>query len=228
MNLRSRKAVRVYFIIISLLVLALAVYVSIPLIRFIDDPERFRQWIASFGACSPIVYILVTAVSVIVSFVPGEPVELVAGYAFGSIKGMFYCMLAESLGSVAVLLLARKFGRRILEIFFDKEKIDSLKFLQSSKNRINLLTLIFTVPGTPKDLLCYVTGMTDIDIRILAIIVTLGRIPSIVTSTMLGGNLSAGNYPLAIAVIVITLVLSLGGIYIYGKVKERHHQEKAS
>ena len=172
MNLRSRKALRAVFIIITLLVLALAAYISVPLIRFIGDPGKFRTWIASFGIFSPVIYILVTIVSIIVSFVPGEPVELVAGYAFGALRGTLYCIVAESLGSIIVLYLARRFGRRILEIFFDKEKIDSLRFLHSSKNRINLLALIFAVPGTPKDLICYFAGMTDIDIRTLIIITT--------------------------------------------------------
>ena len=228
MDLGKRKAVKTAFIILAMLVIGLLVGVSIPLIRLIKDPELFKEWIDSFGVFSPLIYIITTIISIVVAFIPGEPIELVAGYAFGSLKGTLLCILAESLGSIIVLYLTRKYGRKIVEIFFDKEKIDSLKFLHASKSRELLYAIIFIMPGTPKDLLCYFAGLTDIDFRLLIMITTLGRLPSIITSTLLGGNLSSQNYELAVLVLIITVVLSVTGISLFNKLqKDSEEKEKA-
>ena len=56
----------------------------------------------------------------------------------------------------------RRFGRELVEVFFPKEKIESLRFLQSSPKRDLLFWIVFVVPGTPKDLLCYFAGLTDL------------------------------------------------------------------
>lgn len=221
MSFDKKKTVKIISFIALLLVMALLVYISIPLIKFIKNPEEFKNWIDSFGIYSPLAYILITIISIIFPIVPGEPLEMVAGYAFGAIKGTILCLLAECLGSVIVVLIVKKFGRKLVEYFFSKEKIDSLKFLQSSSKRINIFAIIFIIPGTPKDLLCYFGGLTDIDLKTLLLIVTVGRFPSIITSTLIGGHLGEQNYLYAIIVFVITAIISLGGIFIYNRIQNK-------
>ena len=221
MSFDKKKTVKIISFIALLLVMALLVYISIPLIKFIKNPEEFKNWIDSFGIYSPLAYILITILSIIFPIIPGEPLEMVAGYAFGSLKGTILCLLAECLGSVIVVLIVKKFGRKLVEYFFSKEKIDSLKFLQSSSKRINIFAIIFIIPGTPKDLLCYFGGLTDIDLKTLLLIVTVGRFPSIITSTLIGGHLGEQNYLYAIIVFVITAIISLGGIFIYNRIQNK-------
>lgn len=221
MSFDSRKIIKIISLIALLSVTGLLIYISIPLIKFIKNPLEFKNWIDSFGIYSPIIYILITILSIIFPIIPGEPLEMVAGYAFGSLKGTPLCLLAECLGSVIVVLLVKKFGRKIVDYFFNKEKIDSLKFLQSSSKKNIIFAIIFIIPGTPKDLLCYFGGITNIDLKTLLLIVTLGRFPSIITSTLIGGHLSEQNYLYAIIVFVITALLSLTGILIYNRIQHK-------
>ena len=164
-----------------------SIYTGKYLLSFINDPDAFRAWINSFGVFAPLAYVVVTMLQILCPFIPGEPMELIAGYAFGAVKGTLLCILAESLGSIVVLFLVKKFGRKIVEVFFDKEKIDSLGFLKSSKNRIFLYAIAFIVPGTPKDLLCYLAGLTAIDTQILIPIITVG------VDCQFAGGQQAGN-----------------------------------
>lgn len=73
------------------------------------------------------------------------------------------------------------------------------------------------IPGTPKDLLCYFAGLTDIRLSLWLLICSLGRLPSIVTSTVGGDALGTSNYWFAAAVFAITLVISLVGLLILQK-----------
>ncbi len=71
------------------------------------------------------------------------------------------------------------------------------------------------IPGTPKDLLSYFAGLTDVKIPVWLIICSLGRFPSIITSTIGGDAIGTKNYMLAVAVFVITMVISIAGILVY-------------
>ena len=95
------------------------------------------------------------------------------------------CLLGAFLGSVAVFAVVRKWGVPLVEVFFPKEKLNKLAFLKTSPKRTALLWLVFTVPGTPKDLLCYFAGLTDLPWRTWLLIATVGRLPSIVQATQL-------------------------------------------
>ena len=72
-------------------------------------------------------------------------------------------LVAVLLGSVTVFALVRRWGRGLVEVFFPADKLEKLHFLlHTSPKRTALFWLIFTVPGTPKDLLCYFAGLTDL------------------------------------------------------------------
>ena len=114
-----------------------------------------------------------------------------------------------------VFALVRCFGLRLVEVFFSREKLRSLRFLKSSPKRDMLFLIIFMIPGTPKDLLCYFAGLTDIRFPLWLLICSLGRLPSIITSTLGGDALGTENYIFAAAVFAITLLVSAGGIFLY-------------
>lgn len=227
MNKQSTKKIKIIAAIALILVIGLSLYVSSYIIKFINDPNGFRNWIDSFGIFSPLAYICINILQIIVPIIPGEPMEIVAGYAFGAFKGSLLCLFASSLGSIIVISLVKKYGRKLVEVFFDKEKIESLKFLQDSNKNILLFSIIFIIPGTPKDLLCYFAGLTSIDTKTLFLITTLGRIPSIITSTIVGGSVGKRNFTLAIVVFILTALISLGGVLLYNYLsKKKHSKEK--
>lgn len=199
--------------------------IGIPMIRFAEDTEAFRQWVEIHGFGGKIAYVGMVALQVLAAIIPGEPLELVGGYAFGALEGTLLCLLGSSLGTLAVIALVRRFGTNVVEMFFPKEKIEKLHFLHNNRRRLIIFTAIFTVPGTPKDLLCFFAGLTDLPFSTLVCICTLGRLPSIVTSTIGGNAIGTQSYVLAIVVLACTAVISLGGVYLYNKIckiKDNH------
>ena len=105
-----------------------------------------------------------------------------------------------------------------MELFFPKEKIENLKFLQDSR-RLNLMVfLIFFIPGTPKDVLCYCVGLTKMKLPTWVLITATARIPSVITSTIGGDALGLGAHGFAAAVFAATLALSAVGLLIYKKI----------
>lgn len=207
-----------FLFITILLLLILSYFVGIPLIKTVKDPLEFRKWVSQNSVLSPLFFIGITILQVLLAFIPGEPFEIAAGYAFGAIEGTLLCIIASTLGSMLVFFLVKRFGIKLVQVFFSKEKIHSLKFLKQSKKRDILFLIIFMIPGTPKDLLSYVAGLTNINYFTWFIICLFGRIPSIITSTIGGNFLGNQHYLGAILVFAVTFLISLIGILIYNKI----------
>ena len=200
----------------------IAVLVGKPMIEFVNEPEKFRSFVKSYGILSDIIFILMLIFQMIVAFIPGEPFEIAAGYAFGYIRGTIDCLIAFAVGGVLIFLAVRKFGVKIVEVFFPIEKIRELKFLQNPKRLNTTAFIIFLIPGTPKDLLSYFVGLTDMKLSVWLFITTVARIPSLITSILTGGALGSEKYEIAIITFIITLLLSGIGILVYNKIKKRH------
>lgn len=185
------------------------------MIEFVSNPEDFRIWVDSHGIFGRIAFIGMMIFQVVIALVPGEPLEIGAGYAFGAIEGTLLCSIGVFIGSLIVFSLVRKFGIRFVEIFFSLDKIKSLKILKKSKKRDLLMLLVFFFPGTPKDLITYFAGLTDVNTLKCILFVTIARLPSVITSTLGGSALGVEQYKTAIIVFAVTLIVSSIGWLIY-------------
>lgn len=201
-------------------------FVGRPLVRFASQPEQFRQWVDGHGLMGCAAYVGMVFLQVVVAVIPGEPLEISGGYAFGAVRGSLLCLLGAFLGSVAVFALVRRFGRELVDIFFPREKLENLKFLQSSPKRDTLFWLVFMVPGTPKDLLCYFAGLTDLSWGKWLLLCTVGRLPSVLTSTIGGDALGVKDYQFAVLVFAATLAVSAVGLLIYRALCRRHQRRQ--
>ena len=148
-----------------------------------------------------------------------------------SIHGKFLlailCMAGALVGSVAVFLAVRAWGRRALELFFPREKIDSIAFLRDEHKLHSLVFLLFLIPGTPKDIMTYAVGLTRMQLPAWLLISTFARIPSILTSTAGGDALNLQNYEFALLVFAATLLISGAGLLLYrGLCRARRKEEK--
>lgn len=221
-TIRRRKIVSIISIIIFLALSAAIVwFVGRPLIEFVSEPERFRLWVDSHGLGGQLAFIGMMALQVMVAVIPGEPLEIGAGYAFGAVEGTLLCIIGTTLGSIIVFLFTRYAGIKVVECFYPREKILSMKFFRNSK-RLNLLVFIlFFIPGTPKDLMTYVIGITNMKLTTWILITATARIPSIITSTISGNALGLQNYQFAIIVFICTVVISAAGLLYY-----RHMSKK--
>jgi len=126
---------------------------------------------------------------------------------------------------VILLLVIITFGIFKFTNNDDTSKLKEVKFFKSAKSKIALFAIIFIAPGTPKDILCYYAGLSSMDLGTVLLIASLGRLPSIITSTMVGAHLSEKNYKLAIIVFVVTAIISLVSILIYNNFKTKKENQ---
>ena len=152
-------------------------FVGRPLIGFVSQPERFRAWVDSHGILGRLAFVGMMMFQVFIAIIPGEPLEIGAGYAFGAIEGTLLCLLATTLSSVVIFLIVKRYGMKFVTLFVSEEKLHSLKFLRDTRRLELLAFLLFFIPGTPKDVLTYVVGLTPMKLRVWVLITAVARIP---------------------------------------------------
>ena len=76
----------VFFVVVT-------ITIGKPLIQKLQDPESFRSWVDGHHLWGRLAFIGMTILQVVVAIIPGEPMEIGAGYAFGAWEGMFLCLI---------------------------------------------------------------------------------------------------------------------------------------
>ena len=184
--------------------------------------HELKRFILSFGAYSPLAYILLQIIQVIVAPIPGGAIEFLGGYLFGVKAGFIYSMIGLMLGSWAAFSLARIFEKIAVEKFVSERTRKKFDYLVEHEGVI-LSFILFLLPGFPKDALCYILGLTPMHLGIFLIISTIGRIPGTLIATLQGAKAFEHQY--------YTFGILLGGsalvvlaFYIYHE--EIHHLVK--
>lgn len=202
------------------------IFIGLPIVRTARNPDEFRAWIESMGVWGKLGYVAICFLQVLVAIIPGGPIEVAGGYAFGHVEATVLSTIGLGLGSITVFLLVRKFGIKLLEVFFSKEKIEELDFLKTTRQRDLLILLLFLIPGTPKDLLCFFCGLTDMKLWVFFLMAVFGRIPAAWISSIGGSAAGEKSYTIAVVIILIIVVFTLCGIVAYKRIIKKGKEKK--
>ena len=226
MSEKQRKAVWLLALIVFAAVCVWVFWVvGRPMIALAGEPEKFQAWVDSFGVWGKLAYVGVMALQVVIVFIPGEPFELAGGYAFGAWEGTILALTGFVIGSAAVFALVRRFGVKMVEVFFTRDKIRQMEFLKNPKKTKIIAFIIMMIPGTPKALISYFAGLTKLTMKQWLTIVAIARIPSLIGSTIPGGAMGSENYGLAVAIWLSSLVLSAIGVVYYRRICKEQQEE---
>jgi uncharacterized membrane protein YdjX (TVP38/TMEM64 family) len=179
----------------------------------LKNPEKLRAWVESWGPWGPIFYILIQALQVVISPLPGETTAgLVSGFVFGPWLGFLYSIVGLTLGSFLGFLLGRWLGTRIIARFVSKDSLGRLKALLKRQGALAAI-LIFALPYFPKDYLCLALGMGGMPVKVFLATVMLGRSPLIFLFNLKGAFLYEGAYLTFFLLLAAYLTLVVSVIY---------------
>lgn len=220
-----RKALRrrvLIGLVTAAAVTALLCWECLPgLLTWLADARAVRAFVSDHAFVSRLAMLGINIVQVLLAFLPGEPVELASGYAFGFWEGTALCLVASGLATSAIYWATRRWGWKLVGLFFDRSLFDRFSWLKSAKRLELIMFIVFLIPGTPKDFLTYFAGLTNMRFLPVVLIATFGRIPSIVTSTIAASAVGSGNWPLVACTLVASaFLLAVGGL-MYRRLRSR-------
>lgn len=175
-------------------------------------PEELRQWVDGFGATAPLVFMAVQALQIVVFVIPGEVPQIAGGYLFGIAGGLALTVAGSALGSAIAFLASRFLGIEFLRAILRGEQLERLQRMASSPRATITFFLFFLIPGIPKDVLCYVAGLSRLRLSLFLVIATVGRLPGIVGSVMMGDAAAEQRWLFAGIVMAIALLLFGTGV----------------
>lgn len=191
------------------------------LLAWLADARAVRAFVSEHAFVSRLAMLGINIVQVLLAFLPGEPVELASGYAFGFWEGTALCLVASGLATSMIYWATRRWGWKLVGLFFDRSLFDRFSWLKSAKRLELIMFIVFLIPGTPKDFLTYFAGLTNMRFLPVVLIATFGRIPSIVTSTIAASAVGSGNWPLVACTLVASaFLLAVGGL-MYRRLRSR-------
>lgn len=175
---------KITVITLALLTLSAAVLYVIKVTGFwekIGSIERLREYVASYGAFTVPIFILIQFLQVVVLPLPGF-VTIGAGVAlFGPFYGSLYSIIGIVSASIVAFFIGRIFGYKVASWLVGEESLKKGLKLVKGKDTI-VLTFMFLFPFFPDDVLCFVAGLSSMSVGYYLIMITVTRTINIVVS----------------------------------------------
>ena len=157
---------------------------SEPLIYVLHQGDVARAWINSFGAWAPFAYISLFALQILIAPMPGQFMGVMGGYIFGVLLGSLYSITGLTIGAGLAMGLARRYGRPLLERFFEREQLKLWERKLYMRSPVNWgLLFVFPVP----DLVFYLAGLSSIPLIRLIPAIIAGRGLGLLFANIVGG-----------------------------------------
>ena len=212
--MKKKKLRNGVILALVIVIFALAIAYLFPIIKDITTPEGkilFKEKIDNLGFLGFLMLFGLEVAQILFVIIPGEPLEVLAGMCYGTIGGTVFITASVFITTTILYFLVKKYGRKFVYESFKKEKIDKLESnkILSDPNKVEtLMIILFLIPGTPKDLLVYIGGLLPIKPLRFILISTFARFPSVISSTIAGANLVAGNIKVSILAYAITFAVT--------------------
>jgi len=158
----------------------------------LENVARLKQGIEGYGALAPAVYIAGYILAV-VFFVPGLPITVLGGVAFGPLWGTFYVWIAATIGAGLAFLVARYGVRGTVERWVQASPRIAKMDGQVARHGWRIVMLTRLVPIFPFNLQNYAYGITRIGFWPYAITSSICMLPGTAAFTFAGGALSDGR-----------------------------------
>lgn len=214
------KAIRILILIFLLIIIISLIVYLFPVMRNLSTYEgqlEFKEKVENSGIYGFLTLLALQFAQIFLVIVPGEPLEILAGMCYGAIGGTIFILFSVAVTTTIIFLIVRRFGKKFIYQSFDKSKIDRIeksKIFQNPKKIEYILAICFAITGAPKDILVYIGGLLPIKPVRFIIIATFFRLPSIISSTIVGKYFLEGNWKVSAIAYIITFTITILGLII--------------
>jgi uncharacterized membrane protein YdjX (TVP38/TMEM64 family) len=177
-------------------------------VRLYSEKRFLKQTLRQWGILAPVIFIALQALQVIIAPIPGDVTGILGGYLFGEWLGFIYSTLGLTVGSVAAFGVGRWLGVHYVRTLVSQETWDKMGFIVEAEGAI-LCFVIYLIPGLPKDLVCYLFGISPMPLWVFTLVSTLGRMPGTWVLSAQGAHTEAGDYLQVILLTAIVVAVAL-------------------
>ncbi len=171
----------------------------------LSNVESAKKIIMSYGIISPIVYMLIMAIAIVVSPIPSVPLAVASGALFGPALGTIYSLIGAETGAIISFYIARVFGRVFVERILHRHII----FCDSCTEKYIAYFIFFSrmLPIFHFDIISYGAGLTKITLKKFAVATFFGMVPMTFLFVYYGKVIFLGNlFSIAFTILLIIAI----------------------
>jgi uncharacterized membrane protein YdjX (TVP38/TMEM64 family) len=212
MSARARWIIVIGALVMFIGGCAWLVWTNAPIYQFIVrlyvDKYFLKKTLREWGVLAPVIFIVLQALQVVLSPIPGEATGILGGYLFGQWLGLLYSTIGLTLGSIGAFAIGRWLGAHYVKNLVSTETWNRLGFIVEAEGAV-LCFIVYLIPGLPKDIVCYLFGISPMPLWVFILVSGLGRIPGTWVLSAQGAHTAAGDYQQAILVTAVAVAVAL-------------------
>jgi uncharacterized membrane protein YdjX (TVP38/TMEM64 family) len=177
--------------------------------------EQLRTYLESWGSWAPAVFMFLQSLQVVIAPIPGELTGIVGGFVFGTWSSLLYSTVGLTVGSLMAFGASRIVGLPFVKLVVCDETLEKFHFC-TERRGIIISLMFFVIPGFPKDILCYLLGLSPMSFLTFALVCGLGRIPGTAMLSCSGAAIYEQDWRLLVIVAILSGVC-VGAFYFKGE-----------
>ena len=170
--------------------------------------DDIRDTIGNYGPLAPLVFVFLQVLQVVAAPLTGEATGAAGGYLFGWSSGFLFSTIGLTVGSCFSFWIGHYF-RNMVMAKLQGTKVYLIFNHLVCKGEFILPFLLFLIPGFPKDILCYMMGLSTMPFRVFFFISTIGRIPGTLMLSFQGAQVYQGQYGSFFILLVVSMAIAL-------------------
>jgi len=168
--------------------------------------EELKDKLADFGVRGYVTIAVLAMLQVVITVLPAEPVQVIAGVTFGFPIGLACCMVGVLLGNSIVFALYRAFGDRIRDFFVKNLHFD-LEHAAVSKKLTAVIFLLYFLPAIPYGMICFFAASMGMKYPRFITVTLLGALPSVCIGVGLGHMAISTSWIVSVIVFAVLVIV---------------------
>lgn len=168
--------------------------------------EELQDSLSALGYKGYITFGVLSMLQVVLTFLPAEPTQVLAGLSFGFLKGVGVCLTGVFVGNTIIFLLYKIYGDKLEDYFIKNAEFD-FDAARSSPKIALVVFILYFLPAIPYGLICFFTASMGNKYWKYILLTTIGSIPSICIGVGLGHIAIASSWIISVVVFLVLIAL---------------------
>ncbi len=204
----NKRLIIKIFILILLLVIGIKLIFSYHYYAYFTYyNQKLVAFIESFHPYDDLVFIVIQIFQVLVAgAIPAEISGFIGGYLYGPVVGTIYSTIGLSIGSWLAFILSRVYGMPLVRRLVNPSIIERYDHFIEARGPL-VCFVLFLIPGFPKAALCYIIGLSQMNIWIFIAVSTVGRLFGTILLSLTGDSVRT------MRIVVLFIILGLVAVF---------------
>lgn len=168
--------------------------------------EEIQEILSGLGFKGHITTVVFSMLQIILTFLPAEPIQVMAGAAFGLPRAILCYAVGLILGNTIIFVLYKVYGDGVREYFSRNLNLE-LDNVSKKKRVLEIIIACYLLPAIPYGVLCFFAASVGVKYCRYILVTTLGALPSTLLVIALGDIAMSGSLSVAVTVFSVTALL---------------------